>query len=73
MLFVVGGILPIILLKAGSLSKLVFEDPIARVRASRSSGEGAKARIDSVDKIESEPVEGGARNVGRLVDDAVDP
>ena len=41
-------------LKVGNLSKLVFvEDPNARVSASRSAGEGANARMESVERNES--------------------
>lgn len=42
-------------LKVGNLSKLVFveDPPRERVSASRSAGDGANARMDSVEKIES--------------------
>lgn len=52
-------------LKVGKRSKLVFvEDPNARVSASRSAGEGANARIESVERNESMKDPGAAECAG---------
>ena len=60
-------------LSVGNRSRLVLPDePSARVSASRSAGEGAKARIDSVENTDSESEDGGCKILGMLSEDPVD-